>query len=98
MESHPRAGDFLDVVSVFRYNGDNEEGGYSMEYFAMIGLLFVPVVCLLCTGWFFVRWKNEHENEALAQKSRKICRGFLIATVASLVVFGGLHLMFPITL
>lgn len=98
MESHPRAGDFLDVVSVFRYNGDNEEGGYSMEYFAMIGLLFAPVVCLLCTGWFFVRWKNEHDDEALAQKNRKICRGFLIAAIASLVVFGGLHLMFPITL
>ncbi len=48
---------FLDVVSVFRYNGGNKEGGYSMEYFAMIGLLFAPVVCLLCTGWFFVRWK-----------------------------------------
>ena len=57
-----------------------------MEYFAMIGLLFAPVVCLLCTGWFFVRWKNEHEDEAKAQKSRRICRGFLIATVASLVV------------
>jgi hypothetical protein len=98
MESHPRAGDFLDVVSVFRYNGDNEEGGYSMEYFAVIGLLFAPVVCLLCTGWFFVRWKNEHDDEALAQKNRKICRGFLIATVISLVVFGGLHLLFPITL
>ena len=82
---------FLDVVSVFRYNGGNKEGGFLMEYFA-------PVVCLLCTGWFFVRWKNEHENEAKAQKSRKVCRGFLIATVASVVVFGGLHLMFPITL
>ena len=57
-----------------------------MEYFAMIGLLFAPVVCLLCTGWFFVRWKNEHDDEAL------------IATVISLVVFGGLHLLFPITL
>ena len=68
-----------------------------MEYFAMIGLLFAPVVCLLCTGWFFVRWKNEHDDEAKAQKSRKICRGFLIATVASLVVFGGLHLLFPVT-
>lgn len=89
---------FLDVVSVFRYNGGNKEGGYLMEYFAMIGLLFAPVVCLLCTGWFFVRWKNEHENEAKAQKSRKVCRGFLIATVVSVVVFGGLHLMFPITL
>ena len=91
-------GHFLDVMYRFRYNKSNRKGGYSMEYFAMIGLLFAPVICLLCTGWFFVRWKNEHDNEALAQKNRKICRGFLIATIASLVVFGGLHLMFPITL
>lgn len=69
-----------------------------MEYVAMIGLLFAPIICLLCTAWFFVRWKNEHDAAALAQKSRKICIGFLIATVATLVIFGALHLMFPITL
>lgn len=69
-----------------------------MEYVAMIGLLFAPIICLLCTAWFFVRWKNEHDDAALAQKSRKICIGFLIATVAMLVIFGALHLMFPITL
>ena len=68
-----------------------------MGYVAMIGLLFVPLVCLLCTGWFFVRWKNEHEDEALAQKSRRVCRGFLIAAVLSAVVFGILKLIFPIT-
>ena len=68
-----------------------------MGYVAMIGLLFVPLVCLLCTGWFFVRWKNEHEDEALAQNSRRVCRGFLIAAVLSAVVFGILKLIFPIT-
>ena len=57
-------GHFLDVMYRFQYNKSNRKGGYSMEYFAMIGLLFAPVICLLCTGWFFVRWKNEHENEA----------------------------------
>ena len=70
----------------------------SGRQYTSLRLLFAPVVCLLCTGWFFVRWKNEHDDEALAQKNRKICRGFLIATVISLVVFGGLHLLFPITL
>ena len=34
-----------------------------MEYVAAIGLLFAPVICLLCAGWFFVRWKNENENQ-----------------------------------
>lgn len=24
-----------------------------MEYVAVIGLLFAPVICLLCAGWFF---------------------------------------------
>ena len=69
-----------------------------MEYFAVTGLRSAPAVCLRRTGWFCVRWKNEHDDEALARKNRKICRGFLIATVISLVVFGGLHLLFPITL
>ena len=26
-----------------------------MEYVAMIGLLFAPIVCLLCAAWFYVR-------------------------------------------
>ena len=37
-----------------------------MEYVAMIGLLFAPIVCLLCAAWFYVRWKNEHEDQELA--------------------------------
>lgn len=69
-----------------------------MSYVAMAGLLFAPVFFLLCTAWFFVRWKNEHDDEALARKNRRICRGFLIAAVVSLVVFGGLHLLFPLSL
>ena len=24
-----------------------------MEYVAMIGLLFAPIVCLLCAAWFY---------------------------------------------
>lgn len=44
-----------------------------MEYVAVIGLLFAPVICLLCAGWFFVRWKNEHENQKLALRDRKTC-------------------------
>ncbi len=33
-----------------------------MEYVAMIGLLFAPIVCLLCAAWFYVRWQNEHDE------------------------------------
>ena len=33
-----------------------------MEYVAMIGLLFAPIVCLLCAAWFYVRWQNEHSH------------------------------------
>ena len=88
---------FLDVVSVFRYNGGNKEGGYLMEYFAMIGLLFAPIVCLLCAAWFYVRWQNEHEDQALAQRDRRTCFIFLIAAAASLVIFGVLKLLFPIS-
>ena len=50
-----------------------------MEYVAVIGLLFAPVICLLCAGWFFVRWKNEHENQKLALRDRKTCFVWLIA-------------------
>jgi len=52
-----------------------------MEYVAMIGLLFAPIVCLLCAAWFYVRWKNEHEDQELALRDRKTCFIFLIAAV-----------------
>ena len=48
-----------------------------MEYVAMIGLLFAPIVCLLCAAWFYVRWKNEHEDQELALRDRKTCFIFL---------------------
>jgi hypothetical protein len=73
------------------------DGGAAMEYVAVIGLLFAPVICLLCAGWFFVRWKNEHENQKLALRDRKTCFVWLIAAAASLVIFGVLKLLFPIT-
>ena len=69
----------------------------AMEYVAMIGLLFAPIVCLLCAAWFYVRWQNEHEDQALAQRDRRTCFIFLIAAAASLVVFGVLKLLFPIS-
>ena len=43
-----------------------------MEYVAMIGLLFAPIVCLLCAAWFYVRWQNEHED--LLHLSDRRCR------------------------
>ena len=33
-----------------------------MGYVALIGLYFVPILCLLSAGWSYVRWKNEQEN------------------------------------
>ncbi len=68
-----------------------------MEYVAMIGLLFAPIVCLLCAAWFYVRWKNEHKDQELALRDRKTCFIFLISAAASLVIFGVLKLLFPFT-
>lgn len=67
-----------------------------MGYVATIGLLFAPILCLLCSGWFFVRWQNENEDEAVALKNKKICLRFLVAAGVALVVFGGLKLLFPV--
>lgn len=66
-----------------------------MAYVAIVGLLFVPLVCLLCAAWFFVRWQNEHDNEEIALKNKKISRGFLVAAIVALVVFGVLKIVFP---
>lgn len=67
-----------------------------MGYFSMIGLLFVPLVLLLCTGWFFVRWQNEHNDDAQREWNKKICKRLLIAFVAALIVFFALHMLFPL--
>lgn len=66
-----------------------------MAYVAIVGLLFVPLVCLLCAAWFFVRWQNEHDNEEIALKNKKISRDFLVAAIVALVVFGVLKIVFP---
>ena len=67
-----------------------------MAYVAWVGMLFVPLVLLLCTAWMFVRWKNEHEDESKAQLSKKRCKTLLVLTIVALVVFLGLHLIFPL--
>ena len=66
-----------------------------MRIVAMIGLIFGPFVSLLFAAWFYVRWQNE-EDEALAQKNKKICHRALIAAAILLVVFGILKLIFPV--
>ena len=67
-----------------------------MAYVALIGLYFVPILCLLGAGWSYVRWKNEHEDEALSERAHKYCRRFLIATPIAAAVFLALKFIFPV--
>jgi len=67
-----------------------------MAYVAVIGLIFVPLLLLLCTGLFYVRWQNEHENEAQALKDKKRFRICALAAVISAAAFLILKIMFPI--
>ena len=67
-----------------------------MAYVALIGLYFVPILCLLGAGWSYVRWKNEHEDEALSECAHKNCRRFLIATPIAAAVFLTLKFIFPV--
>ena len=67
-----------------------------MAYVAWVGLLFIPLVLLLCAAWMFVRWKNEHDDESKAELSKKRCVTLLICAVAAAVVFLALHLIFPL--
>lgn len=67
-----------------------------MEYVALIGLIFVPLLCFLCAAWGYVRWQNGDEEEE-ALKSKKAFKCFLIAGVIALVVFGVLKVVFPIS-
>ncbi len=39
-----------------------------MGYVALIGLYFVPLLCLLGAAWSYVRYKNEHEDKERAEK------------------------------
>ena len=36
-----------------------------MGFVALIGLYFVPLLCLLCAAWSYVRYKNEHEDKEM---------------------------------
>ncbi len=66
-----------------------------MAIFAMIGLLFCPLVLLLCAGWFFVRWQNTEDEAPSKPLEKKRFRYCLIAAGVALVVFGILKLCFP---
>ena len=68
-----------------------------MGFVALIGLYFVPLLCLLCAAWSYVRNKNEHEDKEMAEKDHKRVRVLLIAAAVSLVVFLALKFMFPVT-
>ena len=68
-----------------------------MEFVAMIGLIFVPLILLLFTGWFYVRWQNEHEDEERALQDKKRFRGCAIAAVVAAAVFLIRRIIFPFT-
>ena len=68
-----------------------------MAYVALIGLYFVPILCLLGAAWSYVRWKNENENEELSQRARRNCKRLLIAFPITIVVFLLLKIVFPVT-
>ena len=67
-----------------------------MAYVAWVGLLFVPLVLLLCAAWMFVRWKNERDDASKAQQSKKRCKTLLICAVVAAGMFLALHLAFPL--
>ena len=67
-----------------------------MAYVAWVGLLFIPLVFLLCAAWMFVRWQNEHDDENKLQLSKKRCKICLILAVLAAIVFLCLHLIFPL--
>lgn len=67
-----------------------------MAFVALIGLYFVPLLCLLGAAWSYVRYKNEHEDRELAEKDHRRVRVLLIAAAAALVVFLTLKFIFPV--
>ena len=68
-----------------------------MGYVALIGLYFVPLLCLLGAAWSYVRYKNEHEDKERAEKDHRRVRIMLIAAAAALVVFLSLKFAFPVS-
>lgn len=67
-----------------------------MAFVALIGLYFVPLLCLLGAAWSYVRYKNEHEDKELAEKDHRRVWVLLIAAAAALVVFLTLKFIFPV--
>ena len=67
-----------------------------MPYVALIGLYFAPILCLLGAGWSYVRWKNEHEDEALSERAHKNCKRFLIVAPIVFALFLALKFIFPV--
>ncbi len=68
-----------------------------MAYVALVGLYFVPTICLLGSGWSYVRWKNEHEDEALSERAHRNFKRLIIAVPVSLAFFLALKFIFPVT-
>ena len=67
-----------------------------MAFVALIGLYFVPLLCLLGAAWSYVRYKNEHEDKELAEKDHRRVRVLLIAAAAALAMFLTLKIIFPV--
>lgn len=67
-----------------------------MAFAALIGLYFVPLLCLLGAAWSYVRYKNEHEDKELAEKDHRRVRVLLIAAAAALAIFLTLKFIFPV--
>ena len=68
-----------------------------MGYVALIGLYFVPLLCLMGAAWSYVRYQNEHEDKECAEKDHRRMRVLLIAAAVSLVVFLVLKFVFPVS-
>ena len=57
-----------------------------MAFVALIGLYFVPLLCLIGAAWSYVRYQNEHEDKEMAEKDHKRMRVLLIAAAVAAVV------------
>ena len=68
-----------------------------MAFVALIGLYFVPLLCLMSAAWSYVRYQNEHEDKEMAEKDHKRMRVLLIAAAVAVVVFLALKFAFPVT-
>ena len=65
-----------------------------MAYVAMAGLLFVPLILLMLSGWNLVKCKTETDAD-MASGYKKKARTFLYFAIAAAIVFGLLKIIFP---